>query len=97
LPTLDPEEEEIAARAARIMADAHAAHTIRSASWPEIAQALLEALEGKVAAVDDVARMDVLRCRLPATPGVAHGVGQALRRVGLLIEARRRILEDLGR
>lgn len=82
----DPDEEERSKRSARIRSDEHSADTIRSASWAEIEKAMtsLYSQEG-----ESVADMEELACRLE-TPGTAHGVGKARRRLSLCVEGFRR-------
>lgn len=84
----DPDWAEISTRSARIQSDAVSANSVRTASWSDIAMALREVIDDEL---DSVARMEILAARMPGAPGVSHGVGQARRRVMLLLEGHSRL------
>lgn len=85
----DPDWAEIAKRSSQILNDVQAQGSAREATSAEIDKALTWLIDEEI---ERVARLDLFAHRMPY-PGIAHGVGEARRRLDCVIEGRRRLRE----
>src|SRR5262249_38337753 len=88
----DPDWDEIAARSARILAQAEAT-PLCQIPWPVLLQDFQIVLDAQC---EELARMQMLMHRAWPAPGIADGVQRAGARFGHLVELRRRCRALIG-